>query len=463
MCNSGASGSIPSGSILTGNLVPPLTSYDEYYDSSWQLIPPDYGATEEEILDSMKIPPSHRSGFNINDILELNSHNVHNSKEYTHAHLLQHSVHSTTSSSNQLSRRDPAEYSSQQQQQQQQQQHDQKQNHLVPYESSSGYIPLQTVVNASSLQPPAYSDLPPYYHHSHHLFPPGGDPSGSVAGSSSRATWIYDNVNNDYIPTVIQQSNEPNVHQQVNPDSTSSVAEMCSYTTIGNCSTAVIEPSERLTAQEERRGATDCNNNTCDGESLNDDSIEVGNSGDDRPGSDSGATGVDTTAGQKKRKRRILFSKSQTYELERRFKQTRYLSAPEREHLASMIHLTPTQVKIWFQNHRYKTKRAQSEKIPTFSHQHQQLGSSPKRINVPVLVRDGKPVSLAAGEPGTVPSGGPQNQQQQSLLGAAGSLHSLAVESCAAMGFAYHQQAGGQRILQNHCGTAGPRWWPSGC
>lgn len=32
------------------------------------------------------------------------------------------------------------------------------------------------------------------------------------------------------------------------------------------------------------------------------------------------------------------------YELERRFKQQKYLSAPEREHLASLIHLTPTQV-----------------------------------------------------------------------------------------------------------------------
>jgi homeobox protein Nkx-2.2 len=39
----------------------------------------------------------------------------------------------------------------------------------------------------------------------------------------------------------------------------------------------------------------------------------------------------------KKRKRRVLFSKAQTYELERRFRQQRYLSAPEREHLASLI------------------------------------------------------------------------------------------------------------------------------
>lgn len=88
----------------------------------------------------------------------------------------------------------------------------------------------------------------------------------------------------------------------------------------------------------------------------------------------------------KKRKRRVLFSKAQTYELERRFRQQRYLSAPEREHLASIIRLTPTQVKIWFQNHRYKMKRQRQEKglemnpLP-----------SPRRVAVPVLVRDGKP------------------------------------------------------------------------
>lgn len=46
----------------------------------------------------------------------------------------------------------------------------------------------------------------------------------------------------------------------------------------------------------------------------------------------------------KKKKRRVLFSKAQTYELERRFRQQRYLSAPEREHLANMLNLSPTQV-----------------------------------------------------------------------------------------------------------------------
>ena len=39
----------------------------------------------------------------------------------------------------------------------------------------------------------------------------------------------------------------------------------------------------------------------------------------------------------------------------------RYLSAPEREQLGRMINLTATQVKIWFQNHRYKYKRQKEE------------------------------------------------------------------------------------------------------
>lgn len=52
---------------------------------------------------------------------------------------------------------------------------------------------------------------------------------------------------------------------------------------------------------------------------------------------------------RKKRKRRVLFTKAQTFALERRFRTQKYLSAPEREQLAQGINLTATQVKIWFQ------------------------------------------------------------------------------------------------------------------
>nr|XP_003411830.1 homeobox protein Nkx-2.4 [Loxodonta africana] len=109
-----------------------------------------------------------------------------------------------------------------------------------------------------------------------------------------------------------------------------------------------------------------------------------------------------------RRKRRVLFSQAQVYELERRFKQQKYLSAPEREHLASMIHLTPTQVKIWFQNHRYKMKRQAKDKAAQQLQQEGSLGPpSPRRVAVPVLVKDGKPCQNGASTP-TLAQAGPQ-------------------------------------------------------
>nr|AAB81844.1 NK-2 class homeodomain protein [Caenorhabditis elegans] len=81
-----------------------------------------------------------------------------------------------------------------------------------------------------------------------------------------------------------------------------------------------------------------------------------------------------------RRKRRVLFSQAQVYELERRFKQAKYLTAPEREQLANSIRLTPTQVKIWFQNHRYKCKRQEKEKAMS-GLGHSEDGSSPPPDN----------------------------------------------------------------------------------
>ncbi|XP_026866419.2 homeobox protein Nkx-2.3 [Electrophorus electricus] len=90
-----------------------------------------------------------------------------------------------------------------------------------------------------------------------------------------------------------------------------------------------------------------------------------------------------------RRKPRVLFSQAQVFELERRFKQQRYLSAPEREHLASTLKLTSTQVKIWFQNRRYKCKRQRQDKTLEMAGHHHP--PPPRRVAVPVLVRDGKP------------------------------------------------------------------------
>ncbi|XP_075779292.1 homeobox protein Nkx-2.4 [Pelodiscus sinensis] len=135
-----------------------------------------------------------------------------------------------------------------------------------------------------------------------------------------------------------------------------------------------------------------------------------------------------------RRKRRVLFSQAQVYELERRFKQQRYLSAPEREHLASLIHLTPTQVKIWFQNHRYKMKRQAKDKA---SQQLQQEGSlgpgqpSPRRVAVPVLVKDGKPCQ---GPPSSTPAAPSQPAPQPASSGGLPAPSSAAHPPAGALG-----------------------------
>ncbi|XP_025209083.1 homeobox protein zampogna-like [Melanaphis sacchari] len=90
---------------------------------------------------------------------------------------------------------------------------------------------------------------------------------------------------------------------------------------------------------------------------------------------------------QRKKRSRAAFSHTQVFELERRFNQQRYLSGPERADLAHSLKLTETQVKIWFQNRRYKTKRKQLQ-VPSGGGIGN--GGSPpaKRVAVKVLVRD---------------------------------------------------------------------------
>ena len=115
---------------------------------------------------------------------------------------------------------------------------------------------------------------------------------------------------------------------------------------------------------------------------------------------------------RQRRKPRVLFSQAQVYELERRFKQQRYLSAPEREQMANLLKLTPTQVKIWFQNRRYKNKKQRETKTidlgaatavaaAAAAARHQQNADqyAARRVAVPVLVRDGKPCSMGNNPP----------------------------------------------------------------
>ncbi|XP_037637008.1 homeobox protein Nkx-3.2 [Sebastes umbrosus] len=91
---------------------------------------------------------------------------------------------------------------------------------------------------------------------------------------------------------------------------------------------------------------------------------------------------LDQQPKQRKKRSRAAFSHAQVFELERRFNHQRYLSGPERADLAASLKLTETQVKIWFQNRRYKTKRRQMAA--------DLMASTPaaKKVAVKVLVRD---------------------------------------------------------------------------
>ncbi|KAM6294635.1 homeobox protein Nkx-3.1 [Aegotheles albertisi] len=77
------------------------------------------------------------------------------------------------------------------------------------------------------------------------------------------------------------------------------------------------------------------------------------------PGQMRGTPHEAETAPKQAKRSRAAFSHTQVIELERKFSHQKYLSAPERAHLAKNLQLTETQVKIWFQNRRYKTKRKQ--------------------------------------------------------------------------------------------------------
>lgn len=160
-------------------------------------------------------------------------------------------------------------------------------------------------------------------------------------------------------------------------DSTGSLDPCCSLSTSDRASPAVSEPITEDSDEADRKTG-DSN--------LAEDVEDAQNVSDARTEQDASS---DATFARKK-KTRTVFSRSQVFQLESTFDVKRYLSSSERAGLAASLHLTETQVKIWFQNRRNKWKRQLAADLEA-AH----IPNSTQRIvRVPILYHEGPTPAL---------------------------------------------------------------------
>ncbi|XP_068445392.1 homeobox protein HMX1 [Clinocottus analis] len=163
-------------------------------------------------------------------------------------------------------------------------------------------------------------------------------------------------------------------------DNTSLDDHCCSVSTSDRCSPAVSEPMTEGSDETDRKTA-DSN--------LTDDNEDPHNGFDARSEPDASSDPNST----RKKKTRTVFSRSQVFQLESTFDLKRYLSSSERAGLAVSLHLTETQVKIWFQNRRNKWKRQLAADLEAAHIPH----STQRIVRVPILYHEGPAPSAAMG------------------------------------------------------------------
>uniref|UniRef100_A0A8D0LAT0 H6 family homeobox 3 n=1 Tax=Sphenodon punctatus TaxID=8508 RepID=A0A8D0LAT0_SPHPU len=104
----------------------------------------------------------------------------------------------------------------------------------------------------------------------------------------------------------------------------------------------------------------------------------------------------------RKKKTLTVFSRSQVFQLESTFDMKRYLSSSERAGLAASLHLTETQVKIWFQNRRNKWKRQLAAELEAANLSH---AAAQRIVRVPILYHENSSAEAggSGGAAGNVP------------------------------------------------------------
>ncbi|CAM9327204.1 unnamed protein product, partial [Lampetra planeri] len=147
-------------------------------------------------------------------------------------------------------------------------------------------------------------------------------------------------------------------------DHTSAEDHCCSVATSDRCSPAVSEPMTEDSDEADRK---------------------TGSVTDDNEDAQSACDASSGPISSRKKKTRTVFSRSQVFQLESTFDMKRYLSSSERAGLAASLHLTETQVKIWFQNRRNKWKRQLAADLEAVH-----IPNSTQRIvRVPILYHEG--------------------------------------------------------------------------
>ncbi|XP_047222309.1 homeobox protein HMX1 [Girardinichthys multiradiatus] len=164
-----------------------------------------------------------------------------------------------------------------------------------------------------------------------------------------------------------------NIRALEKPRSPTSEDPCCALSTSDRASPAISEPITESSDETDRK--------TVDG-SFTDDNEDASSRLD--AGRDQDA--ASGTCSGRKKKTRTVFSRSQVFQLESTFDLKRYLSSSERAGLAASLHLTETQVKIWFQNRRNKWKRQLAVDLEAVH-----IPSSTQRIvRVPILYHEGQ-------------------------------------------------------------------------